>query len=325
MRAIIPVAGIGKRLKPHTYSLPKVLLNVGGKPVLGHILDKLLDENILKATFVTGHLGEKIREYVLLKYPKLEALFVEQKELLGLGHAVYTALSNNEDEEIFIVLGDTIFDVNLKNVFDGHFSALGVKLVEDPSRFGVAVCDKDKITKLIEKPRTPISKLALVGLYYIKNAKLLSECLNELINNDINGKGEIQLTDAMQLMIERGEIIKTFPVEGWYDCGKPETLLSTNQVLLSRIKAERKIDGTIIIPPVFLAEDAKLMNSILGPYATIAEGCEITDSMIRNSIINTGALVERTMLENSIIGSNAVIRGNFGQLNIGDSSEIEIY
>src|SRR4030042_5516887 len=146
MRAIIPVAGSGKRLKPHTYSLPKVLLNVGGKPVLGHILDKLLDENILKATFVTGHLGEKIREYVLLKYPKLEALFVEQKELLGLGHAVYTALSNNEDEEIFIVLGDTIFDVNLKNVFDGHFSALGVKLVEDPSRFGVAVCDKDKLT-----------------------------------------------------------------------------------------------------------------------------------------------------------------------------------
>ena len=325
MRAIIPVAGLGTRLKPHTHSLPKVLLNVGGKPILGHILDKLLEENITKATFVVGYMADRIEEYVTAKYPKVNAAFVEQKEMLGLGHAIYTAIPTFDEEEIFIILGDTVFDVNLKQLFGLKTSALGVKHVDDPRRFGVAVTQNDLITKLVEKPTELVSKLALVGLYYIKNADALVRALNELVEKDIRTKNELQLTDALQIMIEKGEKISTFPVEGWYDCGKPETLLSTNQFLLSQNARKILIENVVINEPVFIADNAKISNSVIGPYTTVAEGCEIKDSIIRNSIINENGVVHKTMLDNSIIGSNAVIKGNYKKLNAGDSSEIEFY
>mgnify|MGYP001033643247 CR=1 FL=1 len=202
MRAIIPVAGFGSRLKPHTYTVPKVLLTVGDKPMLGHIIERLLEENITKATFVIGHLGEMIKNYVEKNYPQLQSDFVIQHEMLGLGHAIYTAIPTFDEEEIFIILGDTIFEVDLKNVFTSKISSLGVKEVEDPSRFGVAVCKDGYIEKLIEKPSTPISRLALVGLYYISDSKKLINALNTLIENNIKTRGEYQLTDALERMIE---------------------------------------------------------------------------------------------------------------------------
>lgn len=325
MRAIIPVAGFGKRLKPHTHSLPKVLLNVGGKPILGHILDKLVEEKITKATFVVGYMGDRIEEYVVKKYPKIKADFIEQKEMLGLGHAIYTAIPTFDEEEIFIILGDTVFDVNMKQLFGLKTSALGVKTVDDPRRFGVAITENNFITKLVEKPSEPVSKLALVGLYYLKNSKALADALSELVEKDIRTKNELQLTDALQIMIDKGEKISTFPVEGWYDCGKPETLLSTNQFLLSQNGQNYSIENVVINNPVFIAESAKITNSIIGPYTTIAEGCEIKDSIIKNSIINENGIVHKTMLDNSIIGGNAIIKGNYKKLNAGDSSEIDFY
>src|SRR3989304_10039914 len=234
MRAIIPVAGIGTRLKPHTHSTPKALLNVGGKPIIAHILDKLLEEGINKATFVIGYLGDMIKEYVEKKYPSVKSSFVEQEKMEGLGHAIYTAIPTFDDDEIFIILGDTIFDVNLKEVFKNKISSLGVKEVDDPSRFGVAVLENGYIKKLVEKPTTPVSNLALVGLYYIANSDALIKSLNNLVQKDIRTKGELQLTDALQMMLDDGEKIKTFDVNGWYDCGKPETLLSTNKFLLDK-------------------------------------------------------------------------------------------
>ncbi len=325
MRAIIPVAGLGSRLKPHTYSTPKVLLNVGGKPILAHILDKLLDEEIHKATFVIGHLGEMIKDYVLNNYKSIQADFVEQKEMEGLGHAIYTAIPTFDDEEIFIILGDTIFDVNLKDVFKKKQTALGVKEVDDPRRFGIAVVNDGSIKKLIEKPQTPVSNLALVGLYYIRNSKSLIKSLNQLVENDVRTKGELQLTDALQMMIEDGESITTFPVEGWYDCGKPETLLSTNQFLLDNKSVNKNYESVVINPPVFIAESAEIANSIIGPYATIDSGCKIEECIIKNSIVSSNAHISKTLLENSIIGSNAIIRGMFKRLNSGDSSEIDFY
>lgn len=325
MRAIIPAAGFGTRLKPHTYSIPKVLLNVGGKPILGHIIDKLISVGIVKTTFVVGYLGEKIVEYVRKNYPLLNSSFVTQEIALGLGHAIHTAESTFDDEEIFIILGDTIFDVELHSVFVKKVSSLGVKYVDDPSRFGVAVCEENKIIKLVEKPHTPISKLALVGLYYIRNSKLLIECLNELFEKDIKTKGEYQLTDALQLMIEKGEHFTTFQVDGWYDCGKSETLLSTNKFILQKQGTNRRLNGSVIIDPVFIAESAVVQNSVIGPFTTIADNCKVNESIIKNSILSPDAVVEKSMLDNSIIGLNAVIKGNYKKLNAGDSSEIEFY
>lgn len=323
MRAIIPAAGFGTRLKPHTFSLPKVLLNVGGKPILGHIIEKLLDQNINKATFITGYLGEQIIDYVGKNYPSLKADFIEQEEMLGLGHAIHIAEPTFDDDEILIILGDTVFDVDLKPVLEKKISSLGVKTVDDPSRFGVAVCEDGKIIKLVEKPKEIISKLALVGLYYISNTKLLIESLNELFVKNIKTRGEYQLTDALQIMIERGEKFSTFQVDGWYDCGKPETLLSTNRFLLANRGTNRRVDNVVINDPVFIAESAIVKNSVIGPFTTISENCEVTDSIIRNSIISSGAKIGRVILEDSIIGSSAVVKSNFKKMNTGDSSEIE--
>ena len=325
MRAVIPAAGFGTRLKPHTFSLPKVLLHVGGKPILGHIIDKLLSENINKATFVIGYLGEQIIEYVEKEYPSLQANFVEQKEMLGLGHAIYVAMPTFDDDEIFIILGDTVFDVDLKDVFKNKHSALGVKKIEDPRRFGVAVCENGKIVKLVEKPQTFVSNLALVGLYYIANAKAFENSLKELFEKEIKTRGEYQLTDALQLMIEKGEHVTTFNVDGWYDCGKPETLLATNNYLLTKNGTKRKFNDAVIIDPVFISEKAVVKNSVIGPFTTISEDCKVTDSIIRNSILNPGAHVEKALLDNSIIGSNASVKGSYKKLNAGDSSEIEFY
>ena len=325
MRAIIPVAGIGSRLKPHTYSTPKVLLNVGGKPIIAHIMEKLIEEGVDKATFVIGYLGDMIKEFIQNQYPDFQSDFIVQEEMEGLGHAIYTAIPTFDDDEIFIILGDTIFDVNLKDVFKNKQTALGVKEVEDPRRFGVAVTENGFIKKLVEKPQTPVSKLALVGLYYVSDSKALTESLNKLIEKDIRTKGELQLTDAFQMMIDAGEKIKTFPVEGWYDCGKPETLLSTNRFLLDQKSVSKKFDNVVINRPVFIADDAEIKNSVIGPYTTIDKGSKIEDCIIKNSIIGANGFVSQSLLENSIIGNNSIIKGRFKKLNSGDSSEIDFY
>lgn len=325
MRAIIPVAGVGSRLRPHTYTIPKVLLNVGGKPILAHILDKLISENINKVTFVIGHLGDKIEEFVKSEYSNLDSEFVVQNELGGLGHAIYTAIPTFDEKDIFIILGDTIFDVNLDEVFNKDYSMIGVKEVEDPSRFGVAVIKNDEVEKLVEKPTEPISNLAIVGLYYISNAQTLSECLNELVKKDIRTNGELQLTDALQMMIEQGEKICTFPVEGWYDCGKQETLLETNRILLDDKCTDKKFDNVVINNPVYIADDVEISGSIIGPYATISKGSKISDSIIKDSIIGENSEIKASLLEGSIIGNNTLIKGSYKKLNTGDSTEIEIY
>ncbi len=325
MRAVIPVAGIGTRLKPHTYSTPKVLLNVGGKPILGHILDKLLKEGLTKSTFIIGYLGEMIKDYVEKEYPQLKSDFIVQEEMHGLGHAIYMAAPTFDEEDIFVILGDTLFDVDLSYVFKSKYSSLGVKEVDDPRRFGVAIVEDNFIKKLVEKPQDPVSNLALVGLYYFNNAQSLKAALNELVEKDIRTKGELQLTDAIQIMIDKGEKITTFPVEGWYDCGKPETLLSTNQYLLSQTDKGRDIKSVVVNKPVFIADDAVIRNSVIGPYTTIASGTVVEDSIIRNSLIGAGAKVSKAMLENSIIGDNSVIQGSFKRLNSGNSTEIDFY
>jgi glucose-1-phosphate thymidylyltransferase len=322
MHAIIPVAGMGRRLRPHTFTLPKVLLNVAGKPILGHILDKVIREGVTDATIVIGHMSEMIREYVTSAFPRLPVRFVEQEEQLGLGHAIYVARDSIAGDDVLIILGDTIFDVDLRPILGRPVTAIGVKQVEDPRRFGVAVTSNGTITRLAEKPDPPVSNLALVGLYYIHNAPLLRTCLEEVVRKDIRTRGEYQLTDVLQMMIERGERMETFAVDGWYDCGKPETLLSTNRALLEKGSTYRTLPGVVINEPVYIAPSAEIRNCIIGPNTTVGDGAEVNDSIIRNSIIGERAHVERVLLENTIVGNEATVTGNYRRLNVGDLSEI---
>jgi glucose-1-phosphate thymidylyltransferase len=325
MRAIIPVAGMGTRLRPHTFTVPKVLLNVAGRPILGHILDKILGEGITEATVVVGHMSEKIREFVASTYPGLHADFVQQDDPMGLGHAIYLSREYLKDEPVLIILGDTIFEVDLRPVLRGTETAIGVKRVDDPRRFGVAETSNGHITRLVEKPEKPASTLALVGLYYVRNGRDLASSLEQLVAGDIRTRGEYQLTDALQLMLTRGEPMRTFDVEGWYDCGKPETLLATNRALLEKRSCPRTIEGVVIQEPVCIAATAELSGCVIGPHTTVGDHAVIRDSVVRNSIVGDRAQVHRAILENSIIGNTAVVNGTYKRLNVGDSSEIEMY
>ncbi|MFQ5869844.1 MAG: sugar phosphate nucleotidyltransferase [Candidatus Zixiibacteriota bacterium] len=321
MKAIIPAAGIGTRLRPHTYTEPKVLLHVAGKPMLAHILDELVELGIDEVVIVVGPMGEKITDFVRENY-KFKAHFVEQKELLGLGHAVKTASKHFDNEPALIILGDTIFEADLKSVINSEYDSIGTKHVDDPRRFGIAEVENGFITELIEKPPKPESHQALVGLYYIKRTDLLKECLQEIVDKDMRTKGEYQLTDALQLMVKKGAKMTTFNVEGWYDCGNVETTLETNHKLLAKLPPPREIKGSTLIPPVYVSPSVKVENSIIGPDVSIADEATIKHSIIRNSIISQGASVSNSILESSLIGKNAQVSMAFGELNVGDSSQV---
>ena len=324
MRAIIPVAGVGSRLRPHTYTIPKVLLNVAGKPIIGHIMDKIIAGGFDSATIIVGYLGDKVKEYITANY-SISVDFVEQEERLGLGHAIYLARHTISKDPVLIILGDTVFDVNLSAMTKGEFSSIGVKEVSDPRRFGVAETKNGFITRLIEKPENPTSNLAIVGLYFVRRPDVLLECLKNMIKNDLRTKGEFQLTDGLQQMIERGEKITTYAIDGWFDCGKPETLLETNKHLLGQHSTHTSPAGVVVIPPVFISPTAVVKNSVVGPNATIAAGASVEDSVVKNSINSEDAVVKSALLEESIIGSNAIVRGGYKRINIGDSSELEFY
>lgn len=325
MRALIPVAGVGTRLRPHTFTLPKVLLNVGGKPIVGHIVENLMSIGIKDIAVVVGYMGDMVEDYLRSTYDA-NFKFIYQEERLGLGHAAHVALSQDgSDEPLLIVLGDTVFDVDLSPLLESEFSSIGVKRVEDPRRFGVAETAGNNVKRLVEKPDNPTSNLAIVGLYFIKSPGILHAALQEIIDKDIKTKGEYQLTDALQLMLDHGEVITYFEIDGWYDCGKPETLLYTNRHLLKKTSHFKKRENVVILPPVYIADSAVIVNSVIGPNATIDSDVTVTDSLIRDSIIGSGASILNSLLEGSIVGQNAQLKGSFKRVNAGDSTEIDLF
>jgi len=326
MKLVIPVAGMGTRLQPHTFSKPKSLMSVAGKPILGHILDMFKGTDFEEVIFITGNMGEKIQLYVNSRY-SFKTRFVLQKEPLGLGHAIYQAAPFFGDSAVLIILGDTILDMDFKKFVQSKKSVLGVKRIDvNARRFGVAFTDKNGIVKkLVEKPDIE-SGLALVGIYLIKNGVLLFKTLRKMVNNNQRKLKEYQLTDALQKMIEKGESFSTSMIDGWFDCGGMSALLATNRYLLPRNSRVPDHIGkkNIIIQPVNIHDSCEVFQSIIGPYATIAEGSRITKCQIANSIIEDNAVVSECLLEDSIIGSNAVLKGNKINLNLGHSSVVEL-
>lgn len=326
MKAIIPVAGIGTRLRPHTHTQPKALIPIAGKPILAHIIDALIEAGIHDFVFVIGYMGDKIENYITSTYPNVKTSFVIQTTGKGTGHAIWLGKDQIKDEELLIVLGDTIADVNLKNLVATATTTLCVKKVDDPRLFGVAELQADgSIKRLIEKPSIPKSNLALVGIYRIKETAKLLDAIEFNINNRITNQNEYHLTDALQRMIDEGVVMKTVDVDNWFDCGKKEILLDTNATLLKRLNYDTtkyKFENTIIIPPVFIGENCTINNSIIGPNVSIGDNAILNYAVTKDSIIGPYAQIEYAILERSLIGNDAVFIGMKQSLNIGDSTEI---
>jgi glucose-1-phosphate thymidylyltransferase len=324
--AVVPVAGVGTRLRPHTHSTPKALIHVAGRPILAHILDDLIEIGVSDAALIVGHMGDRIRRYVDSHYKSssLRIHYIEQPEAKGLGHALYLTKEVAQGHPLLIILGDTIVRADLAGVLSRGESAIGVKEVEDPRRFGVVELDGERVRRLVEKPEVPPSNLAIVGVYFFDDGDVLFASLDELVRRDVRTKGEIQLTDALQIYLDAGHPLGIFPIHGWYDCGKTETLLATNRELLEQRTESHHIEGSVVIEPVAIDPTATVENCIIGPHVSVAASATVRNSLVRNSIINEGALVENSLLAASIVGENASVVGNFKNLNVGDSSEVRI-
>lgn len=318
MQAIIPVAGVGTRLRPLTTEMPKVLLNVAGKPMLGHLIEKLLEIGIKDYIFITGYLEEMIKEYVSTSYKNINAKYVHQEEMKGTAHAIGLAKPYIK-EAVLIVFGDTLFKGSLKGILKNDSDGLvGVCQTNDPKRFGIIEAEGKKITRMVEKPDRPPSKLAIIGVYLINNHKLLFECIEHIIRKGIKTKGEYQLTDALQLMIKNNANLNYFEIKQWLDCGQVETVLETNKELLKKIglRKNKKIGNSIVIAPSHIGENVILENSVIGPYAVIKDYCVIKDSTITNSIVDQSSVIEDSKIKNFLIGKHAMFKkeernGNF--------------
>ena len=331
MKAIIPVAGTGTKLRPHTYTQPKALIPIAGKPILAFIIDEMIEAGINEYVFIIGYLGDKIRDFVDKKYPHIKSHFVDQASRAGIGHAIWHARDLVlENEPVFIALGDSVFDLNMKEIVNAPSSLLCVKKVDDPRTFGVVEMEEKGglIHRLIEKPQIPKSNLALVGLYKIIESKELFDALDYNIKNNVVTRGEIQLTDALMRMIERGVAFKGYKVTNWFDCGRKETLLETNAILLKKmghsLASSLQYENSIIIDPVSIAENCRLNNCIVGPNVTIGENTVISSSIIKDSIIGSNSVIADVLLHHSLVGNDAMIRGMSQTLNLGDDTEIDM-
>lgn len=321
MKVIIPVAGIGSRLKPHTYTLPKPLLQIGGKTIIDYLLKPINDLKPEEVVFVIGYKGDMIRDHIRRNY-RFKATFVQQDRLLGLGYALYIALKEIDNGPLLILLGDTIIEGDLRQFITAGDYTLGLRRVEDPHRFGIAEIHRGTIVSLEEKPKNPKGDLALIGLYYFVESEGLRRQLAELVDSGRKTRGEIQLTDALAAMIESGTRFKPFEVDKWYDCGKKETMLATNRHFLAKLPAPKKIEGSLLVPPVYIAPDANIENSVVGPNVSLGAGARIKNCILSDAIIGKDARLENLVLDNSIVGNNAVVKCDKKILNIGDSTQI---
>ncbi len=328
MKVIIPAAGIGKRLRPHTYTMPKPLIPVAGKTIIAFIIDKFVEAGVDEFVFVLGYMSGQIKEYLEQHYPNITKTYVKQPKRLGLGHAIWTArVAFKDDEQIIIMLGDTILELDVPAFIASKTSTLGIRKVNNPRLFGVVEQDDNgMVTKLLEKPKIPKSNQAIVGLYKINDVALLLECLEYNITNEIKTHGEFHLTDGLMGMIEKGHQMSTFEVLNWYDCGQKEILLETNKMLLKRYgnTEQHQVKDSIIIPPVAIGNNCEIKNSIIGPNVTIANNAKINNSILSDSIVGNYANIKNLILDKSLIGNDVVISGKKQTLNIGDNNELDL-
>jgi len=300
---------MGKRLRPYTFDIPKVMISLAGKPLIGHILDDLTVSGVTSVSIIVGYKGDQVVEYVNRHYPHLRLDFPLQAERKGLGHAVLQGLEDKE-EEVLILLGDTIFDVDYDQFTAEKKNVIAVVAVDDPTRFGVAEVDEDNhILRLVEKPTEPKSNLALAGMYYLKDQRVLKAAITKLVQEGLTTRGEYQLTDALQQMIDWGEAIQAVEINGWYDCGTKESLLESHRFLLKHSVSEENEASCTIHPPVFIHPEARVSDSTLGPYVTIDQGARVSGSTIVETIVGKAAIVKNIQLSHTLLGDGSVTEG----------------
>ena len=329
MKALIPVAGAGVNLRPHTYTQPKPLIPVAGKPIISYIIDQLVESGIHEFIFVIGYLGDKIRTFLETAYPEISKSYVVQHKRRGLGHAILMARDELlKTEELIILLGDTILDLNMDQFLKIKSSALAIQKVADPRQFGVVETNsKGVAVRVVEKPSIPTSNNAIVGLYKIKEIDLLIQSLEEVDQIANEKETDVHLTDALMKMIQKKVVFHTMEVKHWYDCGKKEILLQSNRELLkervSDVGTQFVYEDTIIIPPVVHGESCSFKNAIIGPNVALGQNVKIENSLVSDSILGDYVEISGTVLSASVIGNDAVIRGLSQSLNIGDNNEID--
>jgi len=334
MQAVIPAAGQGTRLYPQTHTKPKAMVRVAGRPVVGHILSSLAETRIDDVVLVVGGpMQDQIVEYTQTAFEdRFTFQYVEQRNAEGLGHSVLQAAEAVGEEPMLIALGDMLFENGYKMFLEEHDdlhdpdATIGVKRVDEPRHYGVVeLSDDNRITGLVEKPEDPPSNYAISGVYIIENSRKLFRSLRQLVERDLRGAGnEYQLTDGLQRMIDDGAVFGAFEVEDWYDCGRPETLLEANRVLLRHIDSDlaEEPDGSVVIPPVDFGSDVTVSGSVVGPNVSLDDGATVVDSIVSETIVGQKARIEGVNLEESIVGDNAHVLGEANELNIGDNSTI---
>jgi glucose-1-phosphate thymidylyltransferase len=325
MKLVIPMAGYGTRMRPHTWTRPKPLLPLAGKPILDHVVERFNNPPISEYVFIVGWLGDQVKTHIE-STQTIPARFVLQDEMLGQAHAIWLARDHLEGP-LFLTWVDTLFDdADFSNLDEpGLDGVIYTQAIDDPRRFGVVETDKDdRATKLIEKPTSMDNKNVLIGLYYFNDGAWLARACAELMERRIRTKGEYYLADAITLMIEQGANFRTRPVGIWQDTGKPETTLLTHRYLLEHgndNSYQTPRPGVVVIPPVFIHPKAVIERSVIGPYTSIGKDAKVHNSILRDCIIDEGTEVDSVMLEESFVGRWVKLSGQFRQLNVGDSSQ----
>jgi glucose-1-phosphate thymidylyltransferase len=326
MKVIIPLAGKGTRLRPHTHVVPKPMLKVAGRPVMSYVMDDVQKlGNVEQVVYITGHLKEKVEAFAPTAYD-IPSVFIEQDVQDGTAGAVARA-KDFIDAPVLIIFVDTIFDADLSILKDSQDDGIiWTKEVEDYQRFGVVVTNEDgHMTRIVEKPKEPISKRANIGLYYIRNWKLLLEGIAHVLTTAPN-KGEWYLTDAFQYMIEHGAKIKVVDVDGWYDAGQLETLLDTNRVMLDKGRARKPAslgEGATIVEPVYIEDGCVIEHATVGPNVSLGAGSVVRHSTVRDTVAGDAVTIANASLHDCFLGDRVVVQGVSGSLNIGDDSQIQ--
>ena len=333
MNIIIPMAGLGKRMRPHTLTTPKPLLPVMGKPIIETLISDIagmIGEDVEEVSFITGHFGEEVenRLHQIAGNLGYRSAIYYQEDALGTAHALHCARESLKGK-VLVAFADTLFKANFK-IDTEEEAIIWTKQIEDPSLFGVVVTDaRGYITRFAEKPKTFVSDHAIIGVYYFRDAAVLLQEIEYLIQNNIRGNNEFQLTDALENMRTKGMKIKDMTVDGWFDCGNKNATVETNREILkihaseNLISHDLKLNNSVIIKPSFIAEGVELNNSVIGPFVSVGKNTRIDNSVISNSIIMDYSTLKNVNIDNSIIGSHVKYSQKHQNLSIGDYTEIE--